>query len=260
MNLITLLLVGLIELQIIVAILFAMKKMGHLRSTARKATFVDTSALMDGRIALAASTGFFPSSVVIPKSVLAELQLLADGSDSDKRARARHGLDIAKALRDNPRINVTILNDKAGSTGVDDQLLKLAKQYNGSICTIDFNLNKVAQAEGIAVLNINELAQQIRANYLPGEKVSIAIIQKGSESHQGVGYLADGTMAVIDEAKSDIGKTVSVEITRSIQTAAGRMLFGKKIAQQTEKKKPQVRKKQTRPKSAEDSLVELANR
>lgn len=260
MNLLLLALVGIIELQIIVAFVYYVKKKGLHRPLTRKATFVDTSALMDGRIALAASTGFFPSSVVIPKSVLAELQLLADGSDSDRRARARHGLDIAKALRDNPRLSVTILNDNAGSNGVDDQLLKLAKQYHGSICTIDFNLNKVAQAEGIAVLNINELAQQIRANYLPGEKVSLAIIQKGSESHQGVGYLADGTMAVIDEAKSDIGKTISVEITRSIQTAAGRMLFGKKTTSQVEKKKSQVRKKQVRPKSAEDSLVELANR
>lgn len=260
MNILILSLLGLIELQILGAWLYMVKKNGVKRMSLRNAVFIDTSALMDGRIALAVAAGFFPKTVVIPKSVLAELQLLADGADSDRRARARHGLDIAKSLRDDPRVQLTILQDNAGDTGVDDQLLKLASHYQGSICTIDFNLNKVAQAEGIAVLNINELAQQLRANYLPGEKVSIEIIQKGSEQHQGVGYLADGTMTVVDDAKADIGKTVPVEITRSIQTAAGRMLFAKKASDQSEKKKPSGRKKQTRPKSAEETLVELANR
>lgn len=226
------------------------------RSTSTKPVFIDTSALIDGRIATIAQTGFMPSRIVIPQSVLAELQLLADGSDSDKRARARHGLDVAKELRDAEGIQVEILADGTTKTGVDDRLLELAKKYKGSICTIDFNLNKVAQVEGIQVLNMNELAQRIRMNYLPGEKLSLLIAQKGNDSHQGVGYLADGTMVVVEQAKADIGKTVEIEFIRTIQTAAGQMLFAKKMGNaQNSRKKPV----QAKRRNAESALVDLAN-
>lgn len=192
--------------------------------------FIDTSVLMDGRITHAAITGFVPRQMVIPKSVLAELQLLADGSDSDKRTRARQGLDVAKGLQEVPSVEVTILDDGDASKGVDQQLIDLAKKHKGSICTIDYNLNKVATVEGVIVLNINELAKELRMSYLPGEQMSLTIIQKGNDAHQGVGYLTDGTMVVVEQAQRDVGKQIEVEFIRSLQTAAGRMLFAKKVA------------------------------
>ncbi|MCB9820061.1 hypothetical protein H6796_02040 [Candidatus Nomurabacteria bacterium] len=196
----------------------------------KKPCFVDTSVLMDGRISSLAETGFLPGNVKIPHSVLHELQLLADGSDSDKRMRARHGLDIASQLTNSKIIDAGVFRDrKPREIGVDDQLMILARRYKGSICTVDFNLNKVAQAEGIAVLNINEVAQQLRMNHLPGEKVSIKIQQKGDGANQGVGYMADGTMVVVERAGNDVDKTINVEFIRSLQTAAGRMLFAKKL-------------------------------
>jgi uncharacterized protein YacL len=191
--------------------------------------FIDTSVLMDGRITHAAITGFVPRQMVIPKSVLAELQLLADGSDSDKRTRARQGLDVAKSLQELPSLEVIILDDGDASKGVDQQLIDLAKKHRGSICTIDYNLNKVATVEGVIVLNINELAKELRMSYLPGEKMSLTIVQKGNDAHQGVGYLADGTMVVVEQAQRDVGKQVEVEFIRSLQTAAGRMLFAKRV-------------------------------
>jgi len=245
----------LIEIQIlIVATLYALRKKKNLGA---RPVFIDTSVLIDGRISTIAQTGFIPSRLIIPKSVLAELQLLADGSDSDKRARARHGLDVAAELRDMSGVRVDILADGQAPQGVDERLLELAKKYDGAICTIDFNLNKVAQAEKIGVLNINELAQQVRMGYLPGEKLSLLIAQKGNDAQQGVGYLADGTMVVVEQAKADIGKTVEIEFIRTIQTAAGRMLFARKINTSTKanKKKPT----RSKPVGPEDRLVSLAN-
>lgn len=255
MNEIIISILVLIELQILGAItVYALRKKKNLGT---RPVFIDTSVLIDGRIATIAQTGFIPSRLIIPKSVLAELQLLADGSDSDKRARARHGLDVAAALRDMTGVQVDILADGQAPLGVDERLLELAKKYEGAICTIDFNLNKVAQAEKIDVLNINELAQQVRMGYLPGEKVSLLIAQKGNDAQQGVGYLADGTMVVVEQAKADIGKTVEIEFIRTIQTAAGRMLFAKKIhsSAKPNKKKPT----RTKPVGPEDRLVSLAN-
>jgi uncharacterized protein YacL len=246
----------LIELQILtVGVAYALRKKKNLGD---RPVFIDTSVLIDGRILTIAQTGFIPSRMIIPKSVLAELQLLADGSDSDKRARARHGLDVASALRELDGVRVDILADGQATQGVDERLLELAKKYNGAICTIDYNLNKVAQAEKISVLNINELAQQVRMGYLPGEKVSLLIAQKGNDAQQGVGYLADGTMVVVEHAKADIGKTIEIEFIRTIQTAAGRMLFAKKIHSDKDKasKKKPTRAKQAGP---EDRLVSLAN-
>ncbi len=228
--------------------------------------FVDTSVLMDGRVSATASTGFMPETLIIPRSVLAELQLLADGSDSEKRSRARHGLDIAAWLQD-LLADVRILDDNKVSGGVDDQLIALAKKYHGSIMTIDFNLNKVATAQNIRVLNINELAQQLRMNHLPGERVSIKVLQKGDNAHQGVGFLSDGTMVVVEQASSDINKQIEVEFVRSLQTAAGRMLFAKKVQakkqRQTAPKSTKTKAVSGRTKQAkqpEDRLIDLVDK
>lgn len=192
--------------------------------------FVDTSVLIDGRIIPVAASGFVGDTLVIPRSVIGELQFLADNADADKRARARHGLDVVKELQELDNVEVQILQDGSkAEEGVDERLLNLAKKHGGAICTIDYNLNKVAAVEGITVCNVNELAKNLRMAHLPGEKIMLEIVQKGQDSHQGVGYLADGTMVVVEQASSQIGRTIEIEFIRSIQTAAGKMMFAKKI-------------------------------
>lgn len=199
--------------------------------------FVDTSVLIDGRIIAVAQSGFIGDTLVIPRSVIGELQFLADNADHDKRARARHGLDVVQELQQMPQVAVEILQDGSkAEEGVDERLLKLAKQHGGAVCTIDFNLNKVAQVESIAVLNVNELAQSLRMAYLPGEKMLLELVQKGQDSHQAVGYLADGTMVVVEHAFKQIGQTVEIEFIRSLQTAAGKMMFAKPVTAAVAKK------------------------
>ncbi len=264
MEIITLILVGALQIEVIVALLTLTKK-DRTKRKFRNPVFIDTSVLMDGRISAAMTTGFVPETLVIPRSVLAELQLLADGSDSEKRSRARHGLDIAAWLQESSK-DAQVFDDGKAAEGVDNQLLMLAKKYGGSIMTIDFNLNKVATAEGIQVLNINELAQQLRMNHLPGERVSLKIIQKGDNPHQGVGFLSDGTMVVVEQASSDINKQVEVEFVRSLQTAAGRMLFAKKIKKDTPQSRPKGTKakkpvgRAKREKQPEDRLLDLVDK
>ncbi len=233
--------------------------------------FIDTSVLMDGRIVTAASTGFIPAKIIIPKSVIAELQLLADTADSDKRSRARHGLDVAAELQNSASTTVEVLDDgETDNSGVDGRLVELAKKHNGAICTIDFNLNKVAKVEGVFTLNINELAQSLRMAFLPGERLSLKLVQKGQDRHQAVGYLADGTMVVVEQAAKQIGEQVDIEFIRSLQTAAGRMMFAKKVdaGDSSERKSaPSTKQKlatkqptgRGRRRTPEDSLVELAN-
>lgn len=190
--------------------------------------FVDTSVLIDGRIVEVAKAGFLPGSLVIPRSVVGELQLLADTGDSDKRAKARRGLDVIKVLQDETEIDVSILADGTRvPEGVDERLLALVKKYGGQLLTIDYNLIKVAQVEHIPVLNINDLAKQLRMSYLPGNQIQLELVQPGSDNHQAVGYLSDGTMVVVEHAKNQLGNTVTVEIIRSLQTSAGRMMFAK---------------------------------
>ena len=196
--------------------------------TKDRAILVDTSVLMDGRIIAVAGTGFIGGTLVIPRSVIGELQFLADHADADKRARARHGLDVVTELQAMERVDVELLQDGSHAReGVDDRLLKLAKQHSAIIMTLDYNLNKVAAVEGTEVLNLNELAQSLRMDYLPGEKLMLELIQKGQDGHQAVGYLPDGTMVVVEQASAKIGQTHTVEIVRSLQTAAGRMMFAK---------------------------------
>jgi len=191
---------------------------------------VDTSVLIDGRILAVASSGFIGDTLVIPRSVIGELQFLADNADHDKRARARHGLDVVTELQAMSQVNVEIMQDGSkAEEGVDERLLKLAKIHGAAVCTIDFNLNKVAAVEGIAVLNVNELAQSLRMAYLPGEKMLLEMVQKGQDSHQAVGYLTDGTMVVVENAVKEIGKTIEIEFIRSLQTAAGKMMFAKPV-------------------------------
>lgn len=189
---------------------------------------VDTSVLIDGRVVDLAKTGFLLGQVVVPRSVLAELQLLADGGDHAKRERARFGMDSMKELKDVLGGSFTLFEDERRTPeGVDSRLLTLAKQMKAAILTIDYNLNKVAQVEGVKVLNINELAKSLRMSYLPGDELELELVQKGQDSHQAVGYLRDGTMVVVEQAKKMIGQTKKVEIIRSLQTDAGKMMFAK---------------------------------
>lgn len=191
---------------------------------------VDTSVLIDGRIISVAKSGFITDTLVIPRSVVGELQFLADNADHDKRARARYGLDVVQELQAMPGVDVEILQDGSkASEGVDERLLTLAKKYSAAVCTIDYNLNKVAVVEGIDVLNVNELAQSLRMAYLPGERMILELVQKGQDAHQGVGYLPDGTMVVVEHSSKFIGQSVEIEFIRSLQTAAGKMMFAKRI-------------------------------
>lgn len=207
----------------------------------KRMMFVDTSVMIDGRIVHVINSGFVNDIVAIPRSVIGELQFLADNADADKRSRARHGLDIVRELQHIEGADVQIFQDGSkAEEGVDERLLNLAKKHGGAICTIDYNLNKVAVVEGITVCNINDLAKNLRMAYLPGEKIMLELVQKGQDNHQAVGYLSDGTMVVVEQASSQIGQTIEVEFIRSLQTAAGKMMFAKKV--ETAKSKPQVQK------------------
>lgn len=214
---------------------------------ARRKLFVDTSTLMDGRILSVAKAGFLGDEVLIPRSVIRELQLLADGSDSEKRARARFGLDIANELERVELANVEIFQDEGERVKVDERLLALAKEYHGVILTNDFNLAKVAATEKIDAININELAQGLRSEYLPGDKLSVKIVSAGANPHQGVAHLSDGTMVVVDDAERYAGKNqmVEIEFVRYLQTAAGKMMFAKLAEPKRAKKEHSAPKKTT---------------
>lgn len=210
---------------------YLVTKLPRQTNSKKRMIFVDTSVLIDGRIIPVAKTGFIGGTLAIPRSVIGELQFLADNADHDKRARARYGLDVVKELQDIENLDVMILQDGSkAKEGVDERLLVLAKKHSGSvICTIDYNLNKVAVVEGITVLNVNELAQSLRMSYLPGERMLLEMVQKGQDSHQAVGYLKDGTMVVVEHASKFIGQSVEIEFIRSLQTAAGKMMFAKRV-------------------------------
>jgi uncharacterized protein YacL len=222
---------------------------------------VDTSVLIDGRILAVAESGFIGDTLVIPRSVIGELQFLADHADHEKRARARHGLDVVSSLQQMTQVTVEILQDGSkAEEGVDERLLKLAKQHSAAVCTIDYNLNKVAVVEGITVLNVNELAKSLRMAYLPGEKMLLELVQKGQDTHQAVGYLTDGTMVVVEHAFKYIGQTVEVEFIRSLQTAAGKMMFARRVERQqpndkqVTNNKPIGKKPQPKPQVREPKL------
>lgn len=193
----------------------------------KRKVYVDTSALMDPRLIEVAKTGFIGDDIVIPRSVTNELQLLADGKDSEKRLRARAGLDTVRELERIVFFNTTILNDELDRTPVDNRLMELAKTNRGLILTNDYNLSKVAATEHIDTLNLNALALTLRNQYLPGERAKVKIVAAGSNPHQGIAYLRDGTMVVVDHASEKLGQEVEVEFIRLNQTASGTMLFAK---------------------------------
>lgn len=189
---------------------------------------LDTSVIIDGRIADVSQTGFIRNTMLIPGFVLNELQYIADSPDPLRRNRGRRGLEVLERLQEESRVPVQITDlDVEGVKGVDDKLVILAKQLGCPIITNDFNLNSIAKLQGVVVLNINELSNAVKTVILPGEMVSIKIIQEGSGHNQGVGYLDDGTMVVVEDGKHFINQNVEVSVTRVIQTNAGRMIFAR---------------------------------
>jgi len=195
-----------------------------------RAFLLDTSALIDGRIASVCRAGFIETPIFIPSFVLEELHAVADSADHVKRVRGRRGLDLVNQLQHTPGIDVTVYETADGAPGpVDQKLITLARELDAHICTTDFNLNKVAQAQGVAVLNLNDLANALRPSVIPGETLTVRLIRRGEETGQAVGYLDDGTMVVVEKAQDRIGSEVAIEITRVLQKAAGRLIFGKLV-------------------------------
>jgi uncharacterized protein YacL len=201
---------------------------GGERQAKKSYKILDTSVIIDGRIADIADTGFIDGVLVLPQFVLRELQLVADSADSLKRNRGRRGLDILQRIQKISTLQVQIVEtDYPAVREVDLKLIELAKEMEGKIVTNDFNLNKVAQLQGVDVLNINELANSLKPVVLPGEGMRVFILKEGKEYNQGVAYLDDGTMVVVDNARKLIGKTVDIAVTSVLQTTAGKMIFGK---------------------------------
>ncbi len=189
---------------------------------------MDSSGLIDGRIVQLAESGFIQNPIDVPSFIINELQMLADGSDSHKRERARYGLDVINELQHNPSIEVIITRDSYPEVKkIDDKLISHAKNTHGVLYTTDYNLSKVANVEKVKIMNANELSQSLRPIALPGEIVTVKIIQKGSGPNQGVGYLDDGTMIVVDGAYKLKGKFVKVSVDRMHQSVAGKMIFAK---------------------------------
>jgi uncharacterized protein YacL len=196
--------------------------------TRKSYKILDTSVIIDGRIADVAETGFLDGTLMIPQFVLRELQMVADSADSLKRNRGRRGLDVLQRIQKMTTIPVQIVEDDFPNVReVDLKLIELAKQYEAKILTNDFNLNKVAQLQGVSVLNINELTNSLKPIVLPGEIMRVVILKEGKEYNQGVAYLDDGTMVVVDNARKMIGKSVDISVTSVLQTTAGKMIFGK---------------------------------
>jgi uncharacterized protein YacL len=196
----------------------------------RRYKILDTSVIIDGRIADVCDTGFVDGTLVIPQFVLKELQLVADSSDGLKRNRGRRGLDILQKIQKMADVEVIISDmDFPEVREVDLKLIELARALQGKIVTNDFNLNKVAQLRGVAVLNVNELANSLKPVVLPGEIMKVFILKEGKEFNQGVAYLDDGTMVVVDNARKMISKTIDIVVTSVLQTTAGKMIFGRHI-------------------------------
>lgn len=212
------------------------------RSTAKKKAktiengiFLDTSAIIDGRIFEVANIGLLNGIFVIPESILLELKHIADSQDMVKRERGRGGLEALDKLKKSKKIKVTVVpheeqkDDKKKKKEVDEQLIDIAKHYKGKIITCDYNLEKKASIHGVTTINMNALAQCLKISAVPGESLHIKVLHPGKDITQGVGYLDDGTMLVIEQGSSDVGKMVDVVVSRVIQTVSGRILFAKKI-------------------------------
>jgi uncharacterized protein YacL len=198
------------------------------KTVRRDYKILDTSVIIDGRIADVAETGFLGGTLIIPQFILRELQQVADSPDSSKRQRGRRGLDMLNRLRNNNTLDIQIVEtDFPAIREVDLKLIELGRQLDAVIVTNDFNLNKVSQLRGVNVLNINELANALKPVVLPGEAMRVFVLKEGKEYNQGVAYLDDGTMVVIDNARKLIGKNADIAVTSVLQTTAGKMIFGR---------------------------------
>ncbi len=198
------------------------------KTTKRDLKILDTSVIIDGRIADVAETGFLTGTLIIPQFILRELQQVADSPDSSKRQRGRRGLDMLHRLQNNSSLDIQIVEtDFPAVREVDLKLIELGKQLDAVIVTNDFNLNKVSQLRGVNVLNINELANALKPVVLPGEAMRVFILKEGKEHNQGVAYLDDGTMVVVDNARRLIGRNTDIAVTSVLQTTAGKMIFGR---------------------------------
>ena len=193
-----------------------------------RVVLMDTSVIIDGRVTDIARTGFLSGELLIPRFVLNELQYIADSGDSLRRQRGRRGLEVLSQLQKDTAISVRISDiDVEGTNAVDDKLIILARQMRAPVLTNDYNLNRVAEIQGVTILNINELANAVKAVYLPGETLNVRVIQEGREHGQGIGYLDDGTMVVVQDGNDFIGEEIETVVTKVLQTAAGRMIFSK---------------------------------
>ena len=189
---------------------------------------IDTSAIIDGRISDISRTGFINGPIMVPRFVLNELQHIADSSDSMRRSRGRRGLEILNGLHKESNIQVQVTDENVSNVPeVDDKLVTLAKQLQCPVVTNDYNMNRVAELQGVKILNINELANAVKVVSLPGEKIEVKVIQDGKEEGQGVGYLEDGTMVVVDGGHQFMNKKIIVVVTKVLQTSAGRMIFAR---------------------------------
>ncbi|HMN12994.1 MAG TPA: PIN domain nuclease [Bellilinea sp.] len=189
---------------------------------------LDTSVIIDGRIADIAKTGFVPGKMVIPRFVLNELQFVADSADDLRRQRGRRGMDVISQMQKDPSIYLSIEDlEMEGVRDVDEKLIMLARSSKYQILTNDYNLNRIAELQGVRVLNVNELANAVKSVVLPGEPLLVSVIQEGKEHGQGVGYMEDGTMIVVEDGKDLIGRDVTTTVTKVLQTAAGRMIFAR---------------------------------
>jgi len=202
---------------------------------------LDTSAIIDGRIVDIAQTGFFEGDLIVPRFVLDEVQTIADSPDKLRRNRGRYGLDVLNRLKAADRVEVRIFDaevpEVAQSNDVDAKLVALAKHLQAVIVTDDYNLNKVAQLRGVSVLNINDLANALKPVVQAGEEMSVEVIKPGEQPGQGVGYLDDGTMVVVEHGREHIGRKVNIAVTSVLQTSAGRMIFGR-IGEATQNERP----------------------
>ena len=190
---------------------------------------VDTSAIIDGRIVDIVETGFLGGELIVPDFVLAELQRVADSADPEKRVRGRRGLDLVRRLMAVTDAAKVVDDDYADLSGVDDKLVRLAQKVEADVLTTDFNLAKVAEIKGIRVLNVNELANAVKASVLPGEEIEVKVLREGREPAQGVGYLDDGTMIVVEDGRAMVGSTVRAQVTSVLQNPSGKMIFTKMV-------------------------------
>ena len=219
---------------------FAQGVRGVRRSTADARVLLDTSIIIDGRIADVVRSGFVRGTLIVPKFVLAELQYFNDSPDGSRRERGRRGLEMLAKMQKEETVKVELSEEDPAGTGADGKLVTLAKSLSVPIMTNDYGLNRVAELQGITVLNMNDLAKAVRPVVLPGEEITVRVIQEGKESAQAVGYLEDGTMVVVENGARHIGSELSVTVMRVLQTVGGRMIFGHPKGEVTETRRPRA--------------------